>query len=74
VGSCDENWALDAKHDLDRRDLIQERSRGGAPMPPLTGFAKASTLPIAAYGGGYLLGAFLTGGFFSPPLGLISAR
>jgi hypothetical protein len=43
-------------------------------MPPQLRVTKANAVTIADYECVYLLGFFVAGGFFSPPLVLISAR
>ena len=43
-------------------------------MPPDSWLPKLAPYQLKGAFGCYLLGFFLTGGFFSPPLGLISAK
>jgi len=43
-------------------------------LPPGTVCEGSLAVNCPGYAGGYLLGVFLTGGFFSPPLVLISAK
>ena len=57
-----------------KEGLIRRRSRGGKFVPPEYRLHMAMHDGLLTAFRGYLLGFFLTGGFFSPPLGLIRAR
>jgi len=56
------------------KEILFESGAKGARQCPQLRVAKANAVTIADYECGYLLGFFVTGGFFSPPFVLIRAK
>ena len=68
------NERSDCTRDLGRMTSDSKEKSGGMPMPPEYSLARLMPYQLQAEFRRYLLGFFLTGGFFSPPLVLISAK